>query len=415
MIRINLGLKESNLVEFLRDLKDISNYNVDGIQISIWENMNSHVKLIKDALDKYSFSITVHGRIPNSEQDYEQIFFEDISFAKSIGAKRIILHPLKPYVDFEKTKQITQNLDDFVSIENVKGVSYKQIKEVRSHFTIDLGNLYFNGNFSELKDIKNIDEIHIHNVIGNRDHQNLEKGLLDLKKVIKQFKDSDFTIELNNTFRKWSDLKYDYLKAIDFINNYLIYYSSFGKNVRLKHLNSFFGNKNFNKVIDFGCKEGYLLHNVNAKEKIGVDLNPKRVFNDIRYLKRDVVSLKTKDVDLVISSEVIEHIQNDLIVMKNMYDSLKKNGYVFLTTINKNTEIDKTQKDLERGHLRRYGQDLKEKMETIGFTTLDFFAIRSSYYYNLKKTKSLKEYECIKDKIEGKTFASGIVYIGIKK
>ena len=52
------------------------------------------------------------------------------------------------------------------------------------------------------------------------------------------------------------------------ITNCIITNESYGKNVRLMHLKNLIGNAYFNKIADFGCGNGFLLHNLICFEPI---------------------------------------------------------------------------------------------------------------------------------------------------
>ncbi|MFW9875615.1 MAG: class I SAM-dependent methyltransferase [Candidatus Thorarchaeota archaeon] len=187
---------------------------------------------------------------------------------------------------------------------------------------------------------------------------------------------------------------------------------SYGKNVRLKHLLQATRNKKFHKVIELGCREGWLLHNIQAQEKIGYDLKPRRIFEDIHYIKTNIESLASNNADLVICSEVIEHIENDEFVVGIIRNQLKNKGLLFLTTINKNIKVDKSEQDRRYGHVHRYGEELRTLLENSGFKTIDFYGIRSPHYYKYKG--NIKNYSIIKDRQESIKEASGWVYIGKK-
>ena len=189
--------------------------------------------------------------------------------------------------------------------------------------------------------------------------------------------------------------------------------NSYGKNIRLMHLRECLQNKNIDLAIEFGCREGHLLHNIIANKKIGYDLEPLDVYDDVEYHMSDINNLSKGFANLIICSEVIEHIEEDGISIKKMYDCLKINGALFLTTINNNIKEDKSEIDKERGHIRRYGKELKEKIEKQGFKTLKFYPIRSSYYYD--KRGKIKDYLISEDIKEGGENASGWVYFGIKE
>lgn len=188
---------------------------------------------------------------------------------------------------------------------------------------------------------------------------------------------------------------------------------SYGKNVRLQHLLAIINGKTFEKAVELGCNEGYLLHNVSARKKVGYDINPKEIFGDVEYKEMNIMNLEQDDADLVICSEVIEHIENDLEAMNILYNQLREGGLLYLTTINRNIRADKSLQDKERGHIRRYGPELKELLERTGFQTLRFYPIRSSHYYAHKR--DLSSYLRTVDEAKGKEEASGWVYTGTKK
>lgn len=189
---------------------------------------------------------------------------------------------------------------------------------------------------------------------------------------------------------------------------------SYGKNVRLKHLERCLKNRKFKKAVEIGCGPAWLLHNVNAYQKIGYDIDPIAVFEDVKYIKREVEDIKENFVDLLICSEVIEHLENDQTVLNSFWDFVSEGGLVFLTTINKNVKTDKSEQDKKWGHLRRYSANLKEMMEQARFKTLDFYSAKSQYYYINKG--NIKNYSCEKDIEESlESDASMWIYFGVKK
>ncbi len=186
----------------------------------------------------------------------------------------------------------------------------------------------------------------------------------------------------------------------------------FGRKARLAHLKELIGEKSFNKISDFGCKEGYLLHNLDAKEKNGYDMHPVEEFDDIRYAEADIACATSENNDLIVCSEVIEHMRDDVEAIRNIHKSLKIGGFVFLTTLNKNTGFDKSEIDKKRGHLRRYGPELKVLMEKEGFSTIRFYPFRGKHYYDCKNDGT-SYYPKMDGDSQG--FASGWIYFGVKK
>jgi SAM-dependent methyltransferase len=417
MIFASIDLDKAHLKEFMDSLQKIKESKFDGVEICLWEDMNLYVDLIKKALIELGLQSNVHNDLMREERGIEDCklrLLYSLKFKKKISALNFISHPIKPYTNYLKeTKELFNLTNEDILVENVKGITLPQIDFLGRPIVLDIGNLIKNGEYPKLEEYKDIKWLHIHDYRDGLDHLPLGKGIVDLMFFINKFQKTNCTIELGSVFREWKNLGQDYRNSIDFINNVYISQSSYGKNVRLAHLLRNIGKENFNLVVDFGCGEGYLLHNIYAKNKLGYDLHPNKVFNDINYFNQDIESTNLKDVDLIVCSEVIEHIEKDILAIKKIYDSLRKGGKIFLTTINKNIRKDKSKQDKERLHLRRYGTELKEIMEAQGFRTISFYQIRSKHYYLHKG--NFKNYNIEEDISQGNEESSGWVYYGEKE
>jgi len=83
------------------------------------------------------------------------------------------------------------------------------------------------------------------------------------------------------------------------------------------------------------------------------------------------VNITNSKFDLIICSEVIEHVRNDTILLRNLLKVLNKGGYIFLTTPSNNAPLFKMgiadSFDNKVGHLRRYDvESLISTFEKIG-------------------------------------------------
>jgi SAM-dependent methyltransferase len=77
-------------------------------------------------------------------------------------------------------------------------------------------------------------------------------------------------------------------------------------------------------------------------------------------------SFKANSIPTIGLFDVVEHIENDLIFLKSIYDLITKNGYVFITVPAFNFLW--SNEDLFLGHYRRYTlKRLKIKLKEIGF------------------------------------------------
>jgi SAM-dependent methyltransferase len=82
-------------------------------------------------------------------------------------------------------------------------------------------------------------------------------------------------------------------------------------------------------VLDFGCGGGYLLAELNAAKKIGIEVNPfaiKEANKKGISVYQDIKNVKNASVDIIISHHVLEHIKNPLETLKKLRTKLKKGG-----------------------------------------------------------------------------------------
>ena len=150
---------------------------------------------------------------------------------------------------------------------------------------------------------------------------------------------------------------------------------------KIQNYNSYIFEKIYNKglskkVLDFGCGYGTFSEYLNNKfnlEVVGYEVNPEALkklkvkgINTISSLDKYEASF-----DYIISMNVLEHIKNDEMVIKDMNTLLKDNGRLILYLPNSM----KVWTDLDNlvGHYRRYTKkDLLSKLERGGFTTLSW-------------------------------------------
>lgn len=131
-------------------------------------------------------------------------------------------------------------------------------------------------------------------------------------------------------------------------------------------------NLNFKSVLDVGCGEGSLLQSLGLTGKDleihGEDISEKAI--KLAKSKIENGTFKVMDVskksldkkfDLVICSEVLEHIEDDVSAIKNLH---KMSEYIIITV-----PIGKMgAEDLQVGHVRRYSKnEMVNKLENAGF------------------------------------------------
>ncbi len=135
------------------------------------------------------------------------------------------------------------------------------------------------------------------------------------------------------------------------------------------------------KILDIGCGAGTLDFYLAGKVKNiqGIDISKKAVAScnatkrnlgiknvnfSIRYFPEEIVNGK---FDLIIFTEIIEHLEDDKLALKKMNKMLSKNGLLFLSTPSQHAPLHRLglakEFDKRVGHIRRY--DKKELISLI--------------------------------------------------
>ncbi|MFA6386031.1 MAG: methyltransferase domain-containing protein [Candidatus Paceibacterota bacterium] len=127
------------------------------------------------------------------------------------------------------------------------------------------------------------------------------------------------------------------------------------------------------KVLDYGCGVGTLSMYLSSigYEVTGMDISPKAI--NTAKLSSSYLNIKNSKFylfgtrkfeskfDLVTCIEVIEHVPSPSKTLADIYKSLKKNGYLFLSTPSSSAPLYKAGllNNFEKkvGHLRRYSRD----------------------------------------------------------
>lgn len=140
------------------------------------------------------------------------------------------------------------------------------------------------------------------------------------------------------------------------------------------------------KVLDIGCGAGTLCLYVASKgnKVLGVDVSRKAIDSavasanklQLKNTKFELVNFPEKTpsgkYDFVILTEVIEHLKDDQKALRKIYDLLKKNGLLLLSTPSLNAPLYRIgyakKFDREVGHLRRYNSEkLLDLLTDAGF------------------------------------------------
>lgn len=148
------------------------------------------------------------------------------------------------------------------------------------------------------------------------------------------------------------------------------------KRLMLKLLKKYRLDKN-SKILDIGCGEGSTLLYLNdeSNKLYGMDISEEAIelsknnLMDATYFLGDITKKETlpdQKFDLIICSEVLEHITDDAVAIENISSLLKKGGYLIITVPHRKDYWTKT--DTESGHVRRYEiSEIKNKVNQSGF------------------------------------------------
>jgi len=112
------------------------------------------------------------------------------------------------------------------------------------------------------------------------------------------------------------------------------------KSMKIMSVLSEFKNLSQSKVLDVGCGKGMIASNIGnfSKEITGVDVEDRRVVKEgykFQLVKDEKLPFNDNFFDIVISNQVIEHVNNQNDHIKEIYRVLRKEGICYLATPNR--------------------------------------------------------------------------------
>lgn len=164
---------------------------------------------------------------------------------------------------------------------------------------------------------------------------------------------------------------------------------------------------NAKDVLDLGCGTGTMCFYAASKDKkvLGIDisknaitlakLNSKKfeLSKKIRFINGDISKLNIKEkFDLIICTEVLEHVKNESEVLHKIHKLLKPSGIIISSSPSVNAPLLKlgllSTFDKEVGHLRRYsGEKYKLLFEKNGYHVIEV-ALREGVLRNFLFTNN---------------------------
>lgn len=178
-----------------------------------------------------------------------------------------------------------------------------------------------------------------------------------------------------------------FIKSIELIGSNLDLYKCprCHSNDRERHLFLYFKINNFEKIfykknILHFAPERHLQRLINTYKPsiyIQCDLEPK--FENIKKINIESIPFKNRTFDLVIANHVLEHVENNILALKEIYRILKLDGYAVLQTpfskilpstfsdVKINTKYLKNYFYGQEDHVRVYGKDFIDMVTNNGF------------------------------------------------
>lgn len=149
------------------------------------------------------------------------------------------------------------------------------------------------------------------------------------------------------------------------------------------------------ELLEIGCGDGYVLKEIERKfptafNFTGIDISKtalRRAKNlcQARLIKADAqkIPINLNQIDITICTELIEHLPEDIALLKEVHRILKPSSFLILTTPNFYTFENITMRILGRKpavtipeHLREYSyNELTSKIKRTGFNILEFQSI----------------------------------------
>jgi len=115
-------------------------------------------------------------------------------------------------------------------------------------------------------------------------------------------------------------------------------------------------------ILDFGCGTGWFAHQLShIAEVTAIDLSEaaieiaKSLYPNVNFIAHDLfqMSLPTEYYDVVVSQEVIAHVENQKEYLERCASVLKPRGYLLITTANKFV-MDRLGWPESHGHIHQY-------------------------------------------------------------
>jgi SAM-dependent methyltransferase len=168
-------------------------------------------------------------------------------------------------------------------------------------------------------------------------------------------------------------------------------------------------------ILDFGCGTGWLSHLLSKYGNVtGIDISEKAIelasqkYKGIHFVSFDASSkafekIKETTFDFIVSSEVIEHVQDQQEYFNNMMQLLKPNGFLILTTPNGQWKKNYFYKDrsnwgqpfefwLDPDGIKHLAKPYLKDIHVSSFNSADLLNLKSFGLFNFFGNRFLKKF-----------------------
>lgn len=140
-------------------------------------------------------------------------------------------------------------------------------------------------------------------------------------------------------------------------------------------------------ILDFGCGGGYLLDNIDAATKIGIEINAdaREHAKSLGITVYDNTDKVTNTVDVIISNHALEHVKEPYSELVKLKKILRKNGLIIFVVPSESVDVPYKSNDINQ-HLYTWSPMCLGNLFTVaGFQILDCAAYHHRWPPNYLK------------------------------
>ena len=127
-------------------------------------------------------------------------------------------------------------------------------------------------------------------------------------------------------------------------------------------------------VLDFGCGGGFLLANLDCRQKIGIEINEisrNHCLSQGIDCHEKIDFIEDESIDLIISSHCLEHTTSPYENLEKIYNKLRKGGTVIIVVPTDSHKVNYRSNDINY-HLYSFSpMNLGNLLDSVGFTEIE--------------------------------------------